>query len=318
MININIPNRPFATDVITGLMMPDGIFEASLGKQRLNAQFQSAGAENNLSFYVESVSHPGIVVTPSTYTASLTAGATRVLSWDIDVSAAPPGEHQVSFIAARGGDTRRVIKKIFVTRVSFDPATSTFSALTPEGRIEVRFRDFVKPRKSGCCGGRDKNRHDDVPSLGDDDPGQQRDLFKDLGSLFRGHDRDFELCLPGYLPTEFDIVITPTPAFAGQFGDLPFQDPWWKVLLWIIVAVLLIAAAIVEAFSGTGSVSLTVGGTTGPAGTTCCSVGATGGGTSYVAGGLLGSGGGRGHRRDTQRHDRSNPPRPGEHESGSR
>lgn len=284
MVNISIPTRPFASDIIIGLMLPDGIFEASLGKQRLNAQFRSGSAQVGLSFYVESVSHPGIIVTPATYNADLGAGATRLLTWDIDVSAAPPGEHLVSFITSRGGDTTRVIKKIFVTRVTFDPATTTFSAETPEGTIAVRFRDFIKPGKHGCCGGRKgrDDRREQAPSVKD----RKVDVVTELSNLFRGHDRNFEFCLPGYLPTQFDLVITPTPPFAGQHGDLPFQDPWWKVVLCIIAVILLIAAAIAAAQSD-GEVIVTTGGGDGGADNNCCGVEAEGGSSSYVVAGLV-------------------------------
>ena len=152
MAAITVPNRPFASDIITGLALPDGFFEASLGQQRINAQFQNGGAAiGSIDLYVESVSHPGIVVTPRTYTVTnLAAGAARVLSWDADFSAAPPGTHYISFIAEDGGGHTRVIKKIFVTRVQFDPATLTFWAEAPEGTIEVRLQDLVGP-KGACC-----------------------------------------------------------------------------------------------------------------------------------------------------------------------
>jgi hypothetical protein len=48
----------------------------------------------------------------------------------------------------------------------------------------------------------------------------------------------------GWLPLSFDYTVEPNPAYAGQFGPLPFEDPWWKVLL-IIVAVLLEIASLI-------------------------------------------------------------------------
>jgi len=47
-----------------------------------------------------------------------------------------------------------------------------------------------------------------------------------------------------WIPVEFEYRITPNPAYAGQFGPLAFEDPWWKVIL-IILAVLLAAASII-------------------------------------------------------------------------
>src|SRR5215475_2077333 len=102
MSMVTVPNRPFSTDRITGLMLPDGIFESTLGKQRINAQFKNAGAStvNNTQIYIESVSHPAIVFTPFThFVGALSSGAVRVLSWEADFSAVPPGVYHISFIS---------------------------------------------------------------------------------------------------------------------------------------------------------------------------------------------------------------------------
>jgi hypothetical protein len=48
-------------------------------------------------------------------------------------------------------------------------------------------------------------------------------------------------------PTKFDYTVTPAAPYGGQYGPLPFDDPWWKVLLIIIAVVLLIAGMIAEA-----------------------------------------------------------------------
>ncbi len=283
MATMTVPNRPFASEPITGLALPDGIFEASLGRQRINAQFQNVGgaAIGNVGVYVESVSHAGIVVTPRTHTiANLAAGASRVLSWDADFSGAPPGTHYISFIEEDASGRNRTIKKIFVTRVRFDPSTTTFSAETPEGRIAISLQDLVGP-KGACC---------PVPA----DPkwrrshAQEGQLVAQVARMFAGHRADFPFCMPGYLLHDFDVTITPTPAFPGQYGDLPYQDPWWKVILCIVAVILLIAAAVAEAEGGSGSVGVAAGNTdTGSPTGDCCGVRAEGGGSSYVAAGLV-------------------------------
>lgn len=48
-------------------------------------------------------------------------------------------------------------------------------------------------------------------------------------------------------PTKFDYTVTPAAPFTGQYGPLPYDDPWWKVLLIIIAVVLLVAGMIAEA-----------------------------------------------------------------------
>jgi hypothetical protein len=283
MINVDIPNRPFATDVLTGLMLPDGIFESTLGKQLINAHFRNSGAATvaGLTVYVESTSHPGVVLTPRTDTVgTLPAGTTSLHSWSVDVSAAPPGFHYVSFIAESGGSKRRIIKKIFVTKVEFDATTHTFSAITPEGKLGVRLKTVVNFNSSQCC----RRKSSRNP------PNQNRreQLFRDLADLLKMADGKLELCPVTLIPTELETSIVPTPYFEGQYGDLPFDDPWWKILLAILAFLLLVAAAIVEATSGTGSVTAMAGCTIDPTtGATVCGPSASGGGTSYVAAGLV-------------------------------
>lgn len=48
----------------------------------------------------------------------------------------------------------------------------------------------------------------------------------------------------GWLPIGFDYRIEPNPAYTGQFGPLPFEDPWWKLIL-ILIAILLEIASLI-------------------------------------------------------------------------
>lgn len=303
----SIPNRPFATEPITGFMIPDGIFEASIGKQTLNAHVRNDGAsEANVQIYVESVSDPGIVITPATHFLSSAAGSvSHLFSWEGDFTMATPGEHLVSFIVETGAGDVRIIKKIFVTKLGYDPSDGSFTATTPEGVLKLEINDVVRPRDRDCCKRpkRDDNcgcNHEEGrPPRTSDTPVRQRDE-KDEGKAvntnvldyivkgFKGHDPNFEFCLPGYLLKDIKGTVTPTPPYPGQYGDLPYQDPWWKVLLCILAVLLLIGAAIAEAVDGSGEV--TVGGDTGGGGgdeDDCCGVEAGGGGTSYIAAGLV-------------------------------
>lgn len=280
MASMEIPHRPFGSELITGLQLPDGFFEASLGRQRVNAHFvnTSGGALADVRFYIESVSHPGIVVTPQTFEVTVPAGAARLNTWIADFSACPPGTHRVSFIAEVGGTMMRMIKKIFVTRVGYDPVSRTFSITAPEGELRVEMVSLVGPKRAPCCG----------TSGGRDGDNAYRGIFDYLASAAGRHDRDFKLCLRNYLLGEIKLRAIYTPPYSGQLGDLPYQDPWWKVLLCILAFLLLVAAAIAEAVDGTGEISTTggPGGTGSPTGD-CCGLAPSGGGTSYVAAGLL-------------------------------
>jgi len=277
-----IPHRPFSSDLFTGLALPDGVFESSIGLQRMNANLQNTGAAASgpVSVYVESVSDPGIVVTPKTHSlAALAGGATTLVTWQADFSAAAAGTHRISIIAQQGGVKTRMIKKIFVTKVSYNPATKTFSSAFPEGTLSVAFHDFAGP-KDACCG----KRKEPMPANRDG----QINLLDYVRQNAGRRDGKFVFCLTQYLPSNYTLTFTPNPAYGGQYSDLPFQDPWWKVLLCIIAVLLLIAAAIAEALDGTGSITVTAGGggSTG-SGSGCCGVGASGGGTSYIAAGLI-------------------------------
>ena len=279
MIPITVPNRPFSTDLITNLMLPDGIFEISLGKQRINAYFRNIGVTSTASskIFIESASDPNIIVTATThYVYNLIGGASTLLSWDIDITNASIGTHYISFIVQNDSGRARIIKKIFITNVLFDPTSKTFTAQTPEGLMHVQFKDLIKP-KGSCCKINRKN-----PSRG-----KYNEITNPISllHLFREYDKDFVFCPQGYLPHNIEFGIIPTPPFSGQYGDLPFQDPWWKIILCIIAVLLLIASAIAEAVGGSGDVTVSSGSSSGDT-PNCCGVKAEGGGSSYVAAGL--------------------------------
>ncbi len=304
-----IPNRPFATEPFTGLMTPDGIFEIALGQQNINMHVaNSAAAVSNVQVYVESVSDPGIVVTPQTfYIASAAKGASHLFSWQADFTLASPGKHLVSFIVQTASGHQRIIKNIFVTRMQFNPATHSFSVTTPEGVIDVAFKEMIGPADPLCCPGRKRSignlctsgrcdvRTALLTALTDASALQansfaKASLLQFLSQEFRRYDRNFVFCMPQVLLGSLDAAVTPTPPYAGQYGDLPFQDPWWKIVLAILAFLLLIAAAIAEAVGGSGDLTAGAGGTHDlptDTGGSCCTPTASGGGTSSVAAGLL-------------------------------
>jgi hypothetical protein len=52
------------------------------------------------------------------------------------------------------------------------------------------------------------------------------------------------ICGP-YLLQDIEVVVEPTPPYYGQYGDLPFQDPWWKDVLAALAIIFLIVAAVI-------------------------------------------------------------------------
>jgi hypothetical protein len=66
------------------------------------------------------------------------------------------------------------------------------------------------------------------------------------------------VCMPGviWLPLKFDFSVEIDGGFAGQFGPLAFQDPWWKIVLLIIALIAWLVglvATIVADLSGWGN-----------------------------------------------------------------
>jgi hypothetical protein len=171
------------------------------------------------------------------------------LSWSVDVGLAPPGVHYVSFISEDASGRNRAIKKIFVTRVNYDSATQTFSAEAAEGTLSVRLKEMVGPKDLNCC--KQVRGHPSVPDR------EGENILAQLGELWSSidvDDPDLQYCPPAYLLRHLELVVTPDVPFAGQFSDLPFEDPWWKTLLAVIAIILLIAAAIVFLVGGGGGV----------------------------------------------------------------
>jgi hypothetical protein len=292
-VALNIVNRPFATENISGLMTPDGIFVTTLGQQGLNAQFLNPGSTPSASsqIYFESVDDPNIVVTPATFSVpSLPTMATKVLSWEADFTKASAGKHLVSFMVVDGTQSTRIIARIFVLSVAFDAATKTFIASVPEGVMNVQFMDLIgstapcgssgsgSGKGCGCCG-----------SDGEQDLKQSTVMAHVAKTFSLVPSGKFNACLGGFLPYHVGVRIVPNQPYAGQYGDLPFQDPWWKILLCIIALILAAAGAIVEGLSG-GDVTVS-GGTSGgddPGAPNCCGFQLQGGGgSSSVAAGLF-------------------------------
>jgi hypothetical protein len=214
----------------------------------------------------------------------LTPGAGRTLFFKIDVRDAAPRKHEVEFICwNRTGmadpfhPARRVTKRIFVSRTRIDPATGVVEAEVQEGTLRFNLRQFAFDRTGAKRG---RRRLPPVPAGGAArDPATRAALREALRAILEG--RDIDPCRVVHLlacgctggngapggerppdkprdgrftydpffsfPTRFDFTVTPRHPYTGQYGPIPFQDPWWKVLLLIIAAILLIAAALEHA-----------------------------------------------------------------------
>jgi hypothetical protein len=108
-----------------------------------------------------------------------------------------------------------------------------------------RLRDLL----AYCCEGKDERCcRDDV---GGKDGGGKDGYPGDGWQDGTGKDGWCRVKPVAWLPVSFEYKIEPNPTYAGQFGPLPFEDPWWKVIL-IILAVLLAIASLIADYVQAG------------------------------------------------------------------
>lgn len=259
---LQVLTRPFAIEPVTNIMLPDGIFDNAIYNLRIAAHFTntSSSALTNVTLYLESVSDPGIAPVARTFFfTSIPAGAAVLVKWDANFQFATPGKRLVSFVARADGFTsRRSIQQIFVSETRFDSSTNTYTCTVEEGTLQVSHLQGHRPGKTWG------------EPTGD-------------GKECR--------CPPAFgptVPTGLTMVWKANPAYAGTHGELPFSDPWWKILA-IIVAIVAALVAIIAAALGAGKANFSVGGTveeTDPSVTCCTPKGAASGKPEYTVAGV--------------------------------
>jgi len=230
-------------------MLPDGIFDNALYNLRITCHFTNISSNplTNASLYLESVGDPGIVPVAKTFFfASIPAGASVLVMWDANFKNATPGKRLVSFVAlADGFESRRSIQQIFVSQTRYNSATNSYTCTVEEGALTVSKISAITPGADwGSRDGKDCHCPSDGP----------------------------------WVPTGMTLSWTPNPPYKGVHGDLPFSDPWWKILALIVAIIAGIVAIIAKATGGSGSASVTVGGTFDESDPSvhCCSASASG------------------------------------------
>lgn len=176
-------------------------------------------------------------------------------------------------------------RQVFIAEVGFDAAQGSAVAVVPEGRLTLQLRsiavstaelqrlcrELVAPGR-GSGGGR---LIDDVRRLLAENRGHGRDpcdpkLLRELLALLcrclaggaygcgcdSGGDKDPACdgtgirgwCSSGgvWLPLRFEYSVEINGGFAGQYGPLAFQDPWWKVLLAVLAFLAWLVGLIAE------------------------------------------------------------------------
>ncbi|MEM9558064.1 MAG: choice-of-anchor X domain-containing protein [Acidobacteriota bacterium] len=229
---MTIERRPFSVEPFTHMMLPDGIFDTALIKQRITCYYTNVSGQDlkHASIYLEGVGDPGIVPVAETHVfAEIPAGASVRVSWLADFQNATPGKKMVSFIAqADGMDLNRTIERIFVSETKQDANTGEYTCTVEEGTLRISRFEMIGPK-----------------------------------SEWRPCDDKDERCRPSqgpWVPAGMTAVWEPNPGYQGVHGELPFADPWWKILAWI-VAVVAAIVAIVAAVMGAGTAGIAIGGT---------------------------------------------------------
>lgn len=214
-VAIQIPYRPYAVCLPTNLMTPDGFFIVNMGLQFIEVQITNASNTllKNVRVYIEGISDPGVVYGSGVQTVGdVPAGASFPVRFLGNFHDATPGTAMISLIVEADGFTfRRVLKKLFITRVDYHKPTRTYSVVMPQGTMRIVIhRAIVGPESERCK----------------EDRGGFIALIKDVS---------------------YEWV--PTPPYEGVRGPFPYEDPWWKIALAILAALLLLGALLYDYFS---------------------------------------------------------------------
>jgi hypothetical protein len=190
----------------------------------------------------------------------------------VNCANARANKYSVEFICLRptmpdpNSPNRKASKKIFVSHSYLDELTKEMVAECPEGKVRMKIRKVLIDRASA------RRALTKIIQTHPNPPIDRVDLNRLLQAIETGKRIDIcrlmkvmrcyceckDVCGRGgngrgknpyddffIWPIEFSYTVETAP-FDGTFSPLPYQDPWWKVLLLILAILLLIAAAISE------------------------------------------------------------------------
>lgn len=315
------PVPPFAILPGTLQAMPEGVFEATLGRYFMAVQVQNiwtlpwpasarvgltdrsrawlaaAGVNVIDAWSVQDQEALGQVVAGGRVAAGgLAPWEQRRIYFKVDVAGAAVRKHLVELqvFTDQGAEDLALVNRaarapMSVTRTTYDAVRAAFVSRCDEGvmtaairrmtvdlgtfrrAVDLARRTWSSGGGSGAHGGSSGGRP------GGCDPralAQARDQLRafldgkdvDLCAVWRlvacccagggGHGKDgddgggdwtgnLDQGLSFFAwPSEVDYAVDYTHPFGGQYGPIPFQDPWWKILLIIIAIILSIAAAV--------------------------------------------------------------------------
>ncbi|HEX2685571.1 MAG TPA: hypothetical protein VHN14_03095, partial [Kofleriaceae bacterium] len=314
---VSQPVPPFAILPENLQAMPEGIFEASLGRyfmavrvmniftlawpasakvgvsDRCRAWLAAAGVTIVDTWSANEQATLGqTVVAGKVRVGALPPWASRLIYFKVDVSAAQVRKHQVELQvdSDQGAEPTALISKkakapIQVSRTTYDATRNVFVSACDAGTLTAAIKEMVVDHSTfkramgnarriirGPDGGTGATRPGTPPPGRGCDPRALERVRGRLRAFLEGKDldvcaiwRELACCCAGagggdpgggdwttpkdpglaffVWPTVIDYTIDYRSPFAGQFGPIPYDDPFWKILL-IILAILLSLAAL--------------------------------------------------------------------------
>jgi len=290
-----IVNRPFALRRDNMTMMPDGIFDSSIGLYYMGVQIKNTWVKTfkqstlikisdmcrqrlqNLGIHIDDTwSHQELqMLDQDIYGTSIVLGSlfpdqTRTVYFKVDVSSAnsgkPPVElnlHDQNPVPDPNNVRRFEERKIFISRSYYDSDNLQMICEVPEGRMISSLNKVVVEE------GHPRLHCKKVPSNKNPRKRSQRELLRELLRNLMKND-EVDICRikklldnaccdpkygnklpPGFIEKDGRICwIDPffyfikeieakleIPPYSGTYGPIPFDDPWWKVVLILLAIV---------------------------------------------------------------------------------
>lgn len=237
-VPISIQKRPFCIEPITSVMLPDGIFDAAV--QVLDIGFHVTNhSEHDLQFCwvrpkAEANQEWHYIGNTFTELGPLKSRSSRLVRWKALFSGCTPGKKvlsiefgaQIAWDQMGGGFDGVMRRNIFVCRTTKDESTGVYTCEVPEGHLQLQIR-----RRSYIGG------------------------WSVIDYSNDGLARVIHIPPIGVVEA-FSGSVTSKPGFENA---IPFQDPWWKIVAWIVAAIAAIAA-VIAAKEGKGTASIGVSG----------------------------------------------------------
>lgn len=239
MAIMEIGHRPFCIEPVSNLMLPDGIFDSAI--YNLDIGFYIRNNSNSSIRNVEvKIDWDGQDASPWAYKSNkefvideIPANGNYLCRVPADFRGVSAGKYgmtisygtYVFYGGSLAGEFYSEQQNIFVSETTYDEVANCYSCKVPEGEMRLNFgrRFYFPPVLSN------KYHHDD-------------------GNLF---------ALPAIpIPVEISASVFSNE---GSEKQIPFNDPWWKVIAAIIAAIAAIAA-LIAASEGEGTAMFGISG----------------------------------------------------------